>query len=381
MFLQKKNIVIILKSFVLGGAEKQALFLANYLKKNNGCNIYIYSIIPKETDLFYKEINKYGLNNLYKVNNPLSASGKFKYLKRRVKIFLFGLKLRKHKPDLIIPYLNPPSIIASLCYKIAGAKITFWHHRGPDYYRQDLIEKKAANKVPFFIANSESGRKELNSFFNRSDVFFKFLSNFSTTKSIRKIKAIEDLNLISNDKIIIGMIAHFRKQKHQHILVAAFNKLLKKHNNIHLVLAGNIYSENIDESNILKVKSLIKDNKLNESVSIIEEKQASEVLPYLNIGVLVSDNEGMPNSIMEYMAYGLPVVATKHSGCISLLGNQYEYFTKLFSIEDVYDKLDKLVSSNETMIEVGNQNKKRLNQEFKIESYVNKLSELITNYA
>jgi hypothetical protein len=121
MKLYNKNIVIIIKSFVLGGAEKQALFLANHLEKNLKCNVYIYSIIPKSTQLFYDEIKKYNLKNIYQVSNPLSASGRFKYIKRRIKIGLFGLKLRQHKPDIIIPYLNPPSIIASLSYKISGS--------------------------------------------------------------------------------------------------------------------------------------------------------------------------------------------------------------------------------------------------------------------
>ena len=53
---KNKNVVILLKSFVLGGAEKQALFLASYLEKNLKCNVYIYSIIPKSTQLFYDEI-------------------------------------------------------------------------------------------------------------------------------------------------------------------------------------------------------------------------------------------------------------------------------------------------------------------------------------
>ena len=191
-----KNVVFILKSFALGGAEKQALYLANYLKNHKNCNIYIYAIIDRSTDLFLSEIEKYGLKNIYLVNNPLSAAGKYKYIKRRIKILKFGFNLRKHKPDIIIPYLNPPSIIAALCRKISGTKYAFWHHRGEDYYRNDKLESIASQKIPFFIANSIGGCKELNLKFKRKIEKFKYLPNFSTIQTVNIKKEIQDLNKI-----------------------------------------------------------------------------------------------------------------------------------------------------------------------------------------
>lgn len=375
---EDKNVIILLKSFALGGAEKQALYFAKYLQDKLSCNVFVYSYIKsKNSKLFFETCEKLEIKNLFIEKNPLSASGKFKYLKRRIKIIFFGLKLRKHKPDIIIPYLNPSSIIATLCYKISGAKITFWHHRGPDYYRGDLLEKVAVKKSPLFIANSLDGKIELEEKLNFNKNKSHFLANFSTIRHLNNNKNIDNLKLIE-DKIVIGMIAHFRVQKLQHILVEVYHELLKKYKKIHLVLAGNIHDdENDEKSSYKRIVNYISTHKLENNISIMHHINAKEVLPYLDIGVLISSKEGMPNTVMEYMSYGIPVVATNHKGCITLLGENYPYFINNDNLDDQYDKLEKLVLDKNEREEVGKKNNKRLTENFTIDSYMDKLTKIL----
>lgn len=371
-----KNIIILLKSFVLGGAEKQALFLANYLQNNLDCNVFIYSYIKAEnSELFYEECRKYQLKNLLVVKNPLSAAGRFKYIKRRVKLFLLGLQFRKHKPDIIIPYLNPPSIIAALTYKIAGATKTFWHHRGVDYYRNDKLERNAVKNMPLFIANSKSGIEELkeNLYLNSSKKLF-FLPNFNT---IIKNQSITDTFLDDKkDTITIGMLAHFRSEKRQDIVLNSFVKLLDIYNNIFLIFAGNIYDNDEDESSYQLIEKYINKNKLENRVSIIHNQFASDFLPTIDIGILISDKEGMPNVIMEYMSYKIPIVASNHSGCISLLGDDYNFFVDN-SLEDVSEKLSILIADKEKRNVVGKRNYERLINNFTIKKYITNLTKLL----
>jgi len=376
--LHSKNIIIILKSFVLGGAERQALYLASELQNKRACNVYIYSYIKSPNpELFYQECQEYNLKNLFIVKNPLSASGNFKYLKRRIKIALFGLNLRKHKPDIIIPYLNPPSIIASLCYKIAGAKTTFWHHRGVDYFRNDKLERKAVKRIPFLIANSPNGREELVNILKVSTTKTFYFSNFSIPDVISKTKKINSLK----GNIVVGMIAHFRQEKLHFLLLKSFYEVLKNYNNIHLVLMGNIYDAEDEISSYKKVLKFIKSKKIENKVTILHGKIAHDILPYLDIGVLLSKKEGMPNVIMEYMAYGLPVVCTKHAGCVSLLGTDYPfYINDNNDIEKIAFKLETLVKDKQLRQKIGAENKNRLQKDFLIETYLDKLATLINNH-
>lgn len=369
MIIAEKNIIILLKSFTLGGAEKQALFLAGYLQNNRNCNVHIYSYIASSgIELFHQECEKHQLKSLHITENPLSAAGKFKYLKRRIKLFLFGLKLRRHKPDIIIPYLNPPSIIASLCYKIAGAKHTFWHHRGVDYYRNDALEKRAAKHTPLFIANSEYGTLELQKKLKINSDKIHLLANFTTVDfEIAKNKK-KETNL--KDEIVIGMIAHFRNEKRQDILVKAFKKLIEVNKNIRLLLIGNVNKNSKKEQESFKeIQDYINENELNNNVKILHNTSGEEILPSIDIGVLLSLNEGMPNVIMEYMGYGLPVVTNKHSGCVALLGNDYNYFVDN-TVESVVRKLNELILNAGARKRIGNQNLEQIQSDYSIEKYI-----------
>ena len=376
--LENKNVIILLKSFALGGAEKQALYLANHLQSKMNCNVFVYSYIKSDNSkLFFETCEKLEIKNLFLEKNPLSASGKFKYIKRRIKIFLFGQKLKVHNPDIIIPYLNPSSIIAALCYKTAGAKITFWHHRGPDYYRGDLLEKIAVKKSTLFIANSLDGKTELEEKLNFNINKSHFLANFSTIKQIYKIRNIDGL-IIHKEKIVIGMIAHFRVQKLQDVLVKVYHELLLKYKDVHLVLAGNIHDdENDEKSSYKRVLSYISSNKLENNISILHNVRGEEILPYLDIGVLISSKEGMPNTIMEYMGYSLPVITTKHEGCVSLLGEKYPYYIDNEDKNDQFNKLEKLIIDNQERKNIGAFNNIRLIENFTIETYVNKLTTIL----
>ncbi|KGL63231.1 glycosyltransferase, GT4 family [Polaribacter sp. Hel1_85] len=373
MIFQNKKIIFLLKSFTLGGAEKQALNFAAYLQNELNCSIFIYSYIKtNESKLFYEECEKLGLNNLRLEKNPLSASGNFKYIKRRIKIFLLGIKLRKHNPDIIIPYLNPPSIIAVLCYKISGAKITFWHHRGADYYRGDYIEKIAVKKTPFFLANSIEGKKELESKFKIKKGYF--LPNFSTVNKINTNNFLLKNKGIKG-KVVLGMIAHFREEKLQIILIEVFSKLLQKNKNIHLVLVGDA----LDKKKFNEVKKYIFINNLKDSITILHNTKAEDVLPCLDIGVLISLKEGMPNTVMEYMGYSLPIVVTKHDGCVSLLGSNYKYFIDNKNEVDQLNKLEKLILEEKERKKIGEQNYMSLQNNFTIEKYINRLTVILNS--
>tara|TARA_R110002074_G_scaffold312785_1_gene483480 strand:+ start:939 stop:2084 length:1146 start_codon:yes stop_codon:yes gene_type:complete len=375
---ENKNIIILLKSFALGGAEKQALFLASYLQKNYNCNVNIYSYIKSNhPELFFKECELLQIKNLHFVQNPLSAAGNFNYIKRRIKILLFGLKLRKHRPDIIIPYLNPPSIIANISYKIAGAKTTFWHHRGPDYYRDDSIEAVAVKKTKKFIANSPDGKAELIDRFNLSKNDSFFLPNFSTVSSINSLKNIPELNRIKG-KRIIGMIGHFRQEKLQSILVESFMKLIKENTGIHLVLVGNIDQNKQEKSNFSDVIRIIEENNLEENVTILHNKSAKDVLPYFDFGVLVSKKEGMPNVIMEYMSYNLAVICTNHEGCKSLLGDKYPYLINN-SVDELTEKMEFLLNNEKEFNSIGQKNKNRIEKNFSIEKYIENLTTIINS--
>ena len=148
---------------------------------------------------------------------------------------------------------------------------------------------------------------------------------------------------IPSNAIVIGMISHYREEKFQELLIEAFSVINSKVN-IHLVLLGN---KDNNESAFKKfdlLKKLINKLNLSDKVSLLSGVPVQEVLNILDIGVLVSEIEGTPNVLMEYMTYGLPVVVTNHKGCNFLLGDSEFLIPNIKLI--LVDKLEKLVEND-----------------------------------
>jgi glycosyltransferase involved in cell wall biosynthesis len=114
----------------------------------------------------------------------------------------------------------------------------------------------------------------------------------------------------------IGMVGNLRDVKGPDILIDAANILLKQNNNLRFVIAGEgdhvhlppRYQAQIDQLGIQDQFELL------GSVSDVPS-----LLSTLDIAVLPSRAEGMPNAILEYMVAGRPIVATHVGGTPELI--------------------------------------------------------------
>ncbi len=379
-----KSVVLLIKVAVLGGAERQALGLSKYLISQYNCKVALvatHSNIPTyEFQLFAKEcgiekIEYFGIPSLT-IRNKFSIIN-FKKTLRAVN-YLFKMKrgISKLKPDIIIPFLNTPSKIAALIYKSTGAKITFWHQLGLDNYTYDILEKKAINKVPFIIANADNG---LEVFVKKYKVPAKKLFVLPQYVSIKKAE-LDKVNLknkltIKSDTIVVGMIAHYRDEKYQELLINAFSKIITS-NAIHLVFLGN---KNNDLKTLAKYNylvNLIESMGLSEKISVLSSLPVEEILNILDIGILVSQTEGTPNIIMEYMLYGLPVIATNHVGCKKLLEESKYLIQNDKNV--LTEKLEILINDEDLRRKEGTLNKIRI-QKYNISNYISSLSKILNS--
>jgi len=324
-----KNVVLLLKVAVLGGAERQALGMAHFLINNYNCKVQIIATHSNEQTNEFKEFAmQSGIHQIHFFGTPsLTIYKKFsilnlqKTLRALRYIKNIEKEVAKMNPDIIIPFLNSPSKIAALIYKRVGAKTTFWHQLGLDSYIYDSLEKKAVKETPFFIANADNGLEVFRTKYEVPEEKLYCLPQYVSIKRINldKIQLKKDF-AINENAIVIGMIAHYRVEKYHQLLLNAFSKI-KSSFTIHLVLLGN--KDNNEETLAIYMDLVRKVDELglSNSVTILSGVSVEKVLNVLDIGVLVSEIEGTPNVVMEYMLYGLPVVATNHDGCKRLLGD------------------------------------------------------------
>ncbi len=117
----------------------------------------------------------------------------------------------------------------------------------------------------------------------------------------------DSLGLTPTDKIVLHT-ANLRPIKGHVYLIEAFAQVLKQYPQTKLVLVGK------DELNG-KIQNLAERLKIKDKVLFLGQRNdVQSLIPLADICVLPSLSEGMSNAILEYMACGKPVIATKVGG-------------------------------------------------------------------
>jgi glycosyltransferase involved in cell wall biosynthesis len=118
----------------------------------------------------------------------------------------------------------------------------------------------------------------------------------------------------SPDDVVIGHVANFRHNKNHLFLLRAFNELVKRHGNLRLVLVGQGFDGDPENSEP-EVSRFVRDHDLGASVRILGYRpDVHDVLRLFDVFCLVSHKEGLPLSLIEAMATGLPIVGTDIEG-------------------------------------------------------------------
>ncbi|HPB31653.1 MAG TPA: glycosyltransferase, partial [Candidatus Sumerlaeota bacterium] len=120
---------------------------------------------------------------------------------------------------------------------------------------------------------------------------------------------------IPPDVPVIGMIGRLVREKGYLELVRAAAEIRRTHPDCHFLFVGDALKSDHDASRS-EILDLIEQLGLQDRIHIAGLRQdIPELLAAMNIYTLPSWREGMPRSIIEAMAMGLPVVATQIRGC------------------------------------------------------------------
>jgi glycosyltransferase involved in cell wall biosynthesis len=111
-------------------------------------------------------------------------------------------------------------------------------------------------------------------------------------------------------------VANIRPEKGQDILVAAFEHVVKRAPQAHLLLVGQTIDHEMDR----RLRSEIAERGLSSNVTLLGSRSdVAALLGACDVGVLGSRHEGLPVGLLEYGAAGLAAVATNVGECGAVL--------------------------------------------------------------
>lgn len=113
---------------------------------------------------------------------------------------------------------------------------------------------------------------------------------------------------IKEEQKIIGVVGRLNPEKGQLVFLKAFQKVLKRFPNVRALVIG----EGQDRK---KLVEYCKDNGMSESVIFTGyQENMANFYQLLDILVLPSLSEGLPNTVLEAMSYGITVIAASVGG-------------------------------------------------------------------
>lgn len=160
-----------------------------------------------------------------------------------------------------------------------------------------------------------------------------------------KINLRKSLGLKEDDFVLIYP-AELSKRKRQIWLIESLEQILKKYNNMHLLLPGK-------DSLNGKCEQLIKELNLEKQIHILGfRKDILDLLKISNVAVSSSRQEGLPVNILEAMYTGIPIVATNCRGNRDLVVNGKNGYLVELDDKDNFSKSVELVYENKDNLNV-----------------------------
>lgn len=152
-----------------------------------------------------------------------------------------------------------------------------------------------------------------------------------------------------NDDFILISVAELNKNKNQKMLIRVMDELKGSYKNIILLLVG-------DGKYHKKYLKQIKKCNLENNVKILGYRNdIHELLLLSDVFVTASQREGLPLSVMEAMATGLPVIATDCRGNRDLVkDNVNGFLVKVNDVSGFAKSIEKLYSDRQLNNRLGN---------------------------
>lgn len=350
------KIALFIRSFKIGGAEKQSVLIAEYLQKYYDTYLVVYHFTGAYTE--------FAKNKKLKLI-PMKYSG-------ILKVIYFIFILFKLHPYLLISFLPVNNILGGLLFKLVGAKHFIGGIRGAKIKKSRIkmsLSKYICNKrSTFFLSNSEAGKMAYASYGYDKNKIIVIPNCIEIRKNLKQKKTNGEITILSVGRLI--------DEKDYMTAINAMGMMAGNDPeirfNYHIVGYGELYDE---------IKRGIAARGLEHRTVIhkdIDYKGVESFYEKADIYLITSRFEGMPNTVMEALDNYLPVVGTKAGDIEKLiLHGKNGYLSEIGDAGTIYTYIKALSIDAHIREKFGNYGKSHLAMNFAVDVIGKKYVDLI----
>ena len=365
-------LIIIRDFFSIGGAENFAREFTVNLKKKN----VEVKVITSRNSLFKKREKFFNNIKIIQLYSP-----KKRIIGTIIYCFSLFLYLIFHcrEYDIIQSFfLKHSSFVSVIAGKLLKKKVFCRMECSGIFGDLNTLKKvpfssiylKVFKKSDGIIVLSNEMKKELESAgFKRKKIFL-----IPNCVDIRKFKPSENKSIVKEklgfkDEKIIIFVGRLTKQKGIDYLLEAFKDINIPEKFLIIIGDGE-----------LKKYLVNKVEKLNIKEKVLFLGKIENVTQYLQIAdvfVLPSISEGLPISLLEAMACGLPVVVSEVGGNIDIVENKINgYLIEPRNISKIKNAIEELLKDEKKMKLVSEKNRKKIEENYSYEIIIEKYLKL-----
>lgn len=306
------KILFFIDSLCAGGKERRLIELMKGLRLEPGIS---FEVVLMDKEIHYKQIFNLNIRIHYllrKTKKDLSVFAKFYKI------------CKDYKPDIVHCWDSMTAVISVPTCKLLNIKLV----NGivvDTPVKQNIFNKhwlRAKLTFPFsnkIIGNSKAGLAAYKAPFKKSSCIYNGM-DFKRFEGLNERQIIQkDIFGKSGENIFVaGMVAGFENRKDYETLIKAALSLIESNDLIRFVLVGN-------GNNFNEIKKSVSEKYTDKIIFLGKRNDVESIVDIFDVGILLTNakvhGEGISNSIIEYMALGKPVIATRGGGTNEVINN------------------------------------------------------------
>ncbi|MFC1688665.1 glycosyltransferase family 4 protein [Pseudomonadota bacterium] len=351
----------------MGGAERQAFHLIQYLRRERDAKVAVLGWYGTEGQLA-DTLRDWGCE-IFRFPYKEVARPTAKALNLLRLAWFIRSQIR---PECILPFVAVHSKPICQIWRLTGARYAWWNQQDEGRWLYGTrAERHALLNAVHITSNSNAGSDFISRTYDIPAERILTYNNGTVLPVLSSIKPIwRDQLSITQETPLVCMVANVTPFKDYETLLKAWRIVLNRYISESkpapiLAIAGHLR----EKAHVNKLKVFAFDLELGPSVKFLGSiDSTNELMWESNLVVHSSINEGCPNSVCEAMALGKPVVATNIPGTRQAIGKSIwaECLSAPQDAKELANQILKFLSDQALAANVGALNRQQIKDNFSI---------------